>query len=255
MLSDFIKSLLAYLEALRYFVKFSLYKHLIFLLVLLILFAFPVFIFDYIVNALTRLIPYFEMQKYAMISVNMAAGISGFLLLLILSPLFSTVSEEVGKRLSDHTYKFSFLQFMKDIVRGLKISLRNLIYQYFMLALISIFLFLMPKSSVLQFVGNSLIFLITAYFYGFSILDYAMENYRMSYKASVNFVHQNPGIALGLGSVYYLAISANNVVEGSLISHHTAIYWSAFSEALVALIGVIAASIVMHRKQSGLLKK
>ena len=174
MLSDFIKSLLAYLEALRYFIKFSLYKYLIFLLALLILFAFPVFIFDYIVNALTRLIPYFEMQKYAMISVNMAAGISGFLLLLILSPLFSTVSEEVGKRLSDHTYKFSFLQFMKDIVRGLKISLRNLIYQYFMLALISIALFLLPKSPVLQLTGNSLIFLITAYFYGFSILDYAM---------------------------------------------------------------------------------
>ena len=255
MLSDFIKSLLAYLEALRYFIKFRLYKYLAFLLVLLFLFVFPVFIFDYIVNTLTRLIPYFDMQKYALISVNIAAGISGFLLLLILSPLFSAVSEEVGKRLAHHTYKFSPLQFMKDIIRGLKISLRNLIYQYFMLALISIFLFMMPKSSVLQLIANSLIFLVTAYFYGFSIMDYAMENYRMSYKASVNFMHQNPGIALGIGSVYYLAISANNILEGTLIDRHTAIYWSAFSEALVALIGVIAASIIMHRKQVGLSKK
>lgn len=247
MLRDIFKGIIYYTVAIRYFFKFRLYKYLLLLLILLIIFAFPVVIFDFVINFLAGLIPYFKVQKYALLTVNMVAGISGFLLLLILSPVFSMVSEEVGKHLSGQIYRFSPVQLLKDIVRGIKISLRNMFYQYISIAVISISLYFLPEMELFHLFGNVLIGLITSYFYGFSILDYAMENYRMSYKASVQFVYQHTGLVIGLGLVYYLMISLNILLEGKLISPHFSVYWSAFSEAFVAFIGVIAASILMSK--------
>ena len=249
MWQDVIKSIGYYGMAVGYFFKFRLFKYLILLLILLILFAFPVVIFDFLINFIAGLIPYFNVQKYTILTVNIVASISGFFLLLILSPVFSLVSEEVGKRLHGQTYNFSPVQLVKDIVRGIKISLRNMFYQYLGIAIISIVLYFLPEMKIIHLTGNTLIVLITAYFYGFSILDYAMENYRMPYRDSVQFVRDNPGLAIGLGSVYYLMISFNTIFEGRLVSEHFSVYWSAFSEALVAFIGVIAASVLMFEKR------
>ncbi len=249
MWQDVIKSIKYYGIATRYIFKFRLYKYLILLLILLILFAFPVIIFDLLINFIAGLIPYFNVQKYTILTVNIVASFSGFLLLLILSPVFSLVSEEVGKRLSGQVYKFSLVQLIKDILRGIKISLRNMFYQYLGIAIISIILYFLPEMKIIHLTGNTLIALITAYFYGFSILDYAMENYRMPYRDSVQFVRDNPGLAIGLGGVYYLMISLNTIFEGQLVSEHFSVYWSAFSEAIVAFIGVIAASVLMFEKR------
>ena len=248
MLNNIIKSIQYYGLAIGYVIKFRLYKYLILLLVLLTLFVFPVVIFDFLINLLAGFIPYFN-EKYTLLTVNIVASLSGFLLLLILSPVFSLVSEEVGKRLSGQSYSFSFKQLVKDVIRGIKISLRNMFYQYLGIAAISIILYFLPEIKIIHLAGNALIVLITAYFYGFSILDYAMENYRMPYRESVQFVRNNPGLAIGLGSVYYLMISLNTIFEGHLVSEHFSVYWSAFSEALVAFIGVIAASILMFEKR------
>ena len=236
-----------YATAIRYFFKFRLYKYFLLLLILLIIFAFPVVIFDFLINFLSGLIPYFKVQKYALLTINIVAGISGFLLLLVLSPVFSMVSEEVGKNLSGQTYRFSPIQLFKDVVRGIKIGLRNMFYQYISIAVISIALYFLPEMKLMHLLGNILIGLITSYFYGFSILDYAMENYRMSYKASVQFVHRHSGLVIGLGLVYYLMISLNILLKDKFISPHVSVYWSAFSEAFVAFIGVIAASILMFK--------
>jgi len=247
MIAEILKAIWAYSEALFYFIKFKLYKYLLLLLILLVVFAFPVIIFDFLTGLILKLLP--SIEEYTLMGLNIAAGISGFLLLLVLSPLFSLVSEEVGVRLGGKEYRFSPVQLMKDVIRGIKISLRNMFYQYLAIVLISLVLYLLPKSNLLQILGNVLIALVTAYFYGFSILDYAMENYRMSYRKSVDFVRSHPGLALGLGGVYYSIISLNNLLEGHLFNAHTSVYWSGFSEALVAFIGVIAASILMYKYQ------
>jgi uncharacterized protein involved in cysteine biosynthesis len=217
----------------------------------LLLFAFPIIIFDFITQLITALIPYSDAQKYASVTVQTAAGISGFLLLLILSPLFSIVSDETGEKLSGKSYRFSLPQLVKDIIRGVKITLRNLLYQYVTIAFIYLILYLLPEMKLFQIIGSVSIFIITAYFYGFSILDYAMENQRMNYQTSVKFVRSHPGIAIGLGSIYYGIISLNNLpyLQNSL-GHFFNVYWSGFAEALVAFMGVIAAAIMMHKKKN-----
>jgi len=40
-----------------------------------------------------------------------------------------------------------------------------------------------------------------------------------------------------------------------LISSHISIYWSAFSEALIAFLAVIAASYLLHIKKNGAISK
>jgi len=252
MISQIISALWAYIKALQYFIKFRLYKYLLLLLILLVIFSIPVVILDFISGLMQKLLP--SIEKYTLIALNITAGISGFFLLLVLSPLFSLVSEEVGVRLGGREYRFSMTQLIKDIFRGIKISLRNMLYQYLGILLISVLLYVLPKSDLLQLGGNILIALITAYFFGFSILDYAMENYRMPYRKSVDFVRSHPGLALGLGGVYYGIISLNNLFEGHLFSTRFSAYWSGFSEAFVAFIGVIAASILMYKYRKSVLQ-
>jgi len=248
MFSEIFTGIWSYILAVNYFVRFRLYKYLLLLILLLLIFAVPVVIFDFFFNLIAGLIPYAQSQKYALLSLNMIASLSGFFLLLVLSPLFSLVSEEVGKRLIGQTYRFSPIQLGKDIIRGVRISLRNMFYQYLFIGLLSIGLYFLPENPILQVSGQIIIALVTAYFYGFSILDYAMENYRMPYRQSVDFVHKHSGLAIGLGGIYYLIISLNDLLEGHLFNEHTAVYWSSFSEAFVAFLGVIAASVILFRK-------
>jgi len=246
MMPELFYSLKAYLKSLELFIRYHLYKYLLLLFLLLLFFAFPVVIFDFFVTKITALIPYASVQEYALTGVSIAAGISGFFLLLVLSPVFSLVSEETGKRLTGVEYRFSPAQLVKDVARGIKITLRNLFYQYLLVGLVSIVLYFLPEMKMIQLAGSVLIFIVTAYFYGFSILDYAMENLRMTYDESVDFVRSHPGYALGLGSIYYAMIGVNDWKLFSDALGHLSVYWSAFAEALVAFFGVIAASYIMY---------
>ncbi len=247
MIQEFFKSLWAYIAAFGAIVRFRLWKYLILLIVLLTAFVLPVALLDYLLELLVGWIPFGNPEKYALMGVNVVAGLSGFVLLLVLSPLFSLVSEEVTQKLSGKVYRFSITQLIKDIVRGIRITLRNMIYQYAIIALIYILLYFLPDLYLFEVIGTGLIILFTAYFYGFSILDYAMENHRMGYKTSVDYVRSHPGMAIGLGSVYYLMIRINDVPAFQNVLQHYAVYWSGFAEAIIAFIGVIAASVVLHK--------
>jgi len=246
-INEFVLGFGSYLKAFDLLIRFRLYKYFLLLLLLIALFSFPVVLFDFITSFITGLIPFAKAQEFALTGVSLTATISGFFLLLILSPLLSIVSEEVGVKLRGKSYRFSLTQLVKDIVRGIKITLRNLFYQYILIAIISILMYVLPASKIISLFGSAAIFLVTAYFYGFSILDYAMENYRMNYQTSVNFVRQHAGLALGLGAVYYVIISINNLDFMAQKLGHFTVYWSAFAEAFVAFIGVIAASYLLYQ--------
>ena len=89
--------------------------------------------------------------------------------------------------------------------------------------------------------------MITSYFYGFSIVDYAMENHQMNYKKSVGFARSHLGLVIGLGCVYYSTISINTLPFFKNILGNISLYWITFAEAIVAFTGVIAANIVLNK--------
>jgi uncharacterized protein involved in cysteine biosynthesis len=247
MISEIISGIFSYIEALYVAAKYKLYKYIILIFLLLLVFIFPVFLFDLFITGLSHLIPYAESGKYADMGVSFAAGFSGFFLLLVLSPIFSMVSEEVTQNLAGKIYRFSLTQLLKDVLRGIRIAFRNLFYEYLAIVIISIILHFLPENVIVSISGKALLFLITSYFYGFSIMDYALENHRINYNKSVTFVRTHAGFAIGLGSVYYAIISLNDIEVVKQSLGHLAVYWSGFAEALVAFVGVVGASILVSR--------
>jgi CysZ protein len=127
-----------------------------------------------------------------------------YILLMILSPLFAILSESTDEKLSGKKFPFKFSQFIKDIFRGIAITLRNLLMELLIsFALWIVTIFFPP----LIFITVPLGVIISWYFIGFSILDYNCERYKFSMSKSVTFVKKNKGYAMGIGCVYSIFLA------------------------------------------------
>ena len=246
MLNEIILSLLSYTKAVRVIKKYNLLKYAFILVLLVLFFVLPVVFIGETLAFFSKFIPFLDGEKYARVGASFLTSFSGFFLLLLLIPIFTLISDEVNYKIRGVKNNFSLQQFIADSIRGLKITLRNLAYQYISILLILFFLRFFTSNIVFVILGKAIIFIITSYFYGFSLMDYAMENHQMNYKKSVAFMRSHIGLAIGLGLVYYAIISINNVGFVQSILGNFATYWSVIAEAFVAFIGVIAANIVLN---------
>jgi len=245
-INEIILSLFAYQKAINSIIKYKILKYVILLFVLLFIFVFPVVLFGETLSFFGKHIPFIDGEKYAKLTASFFSSLSGFMVLLFLIPVFTLISDEVNFYIRGVKNQFSIAQFISDIVRGLKITVRNLVYQYVVLVLLFIVLKIFSENSLFSVLSNSLIFIVTSYFYGFSLLDYAMENHKMDYTNSVKFVRSHSGLALGLGAVYFGIVQINDLSFTRSLLGNATIYWSAFAEAIVAFVGVIAANIVLN---------
>lgn len=145
---------------------------------------------------------------HMMIEISIALLLMNFakyLVVIILSPLLAHLSEKTERILTGNKYPFDPKQFMNDVRRGIRIAIRNLIWQYFFFLLIFLVSFLGwkdPESAPIFY----LIFVISFYYYGFSFLDYVNERRKLNIDESVLFVRQHRGLAISLGFIYSLMI-------------------------------------------------
>ncbi len=153
----------------------------------------------------------------------------GYLLLIVLSPVYSWLSERAEMHLSGRTYPFSFRRFVRDIFRGLGIALRNFVLQ----TGVSILLFFFSFVPFVGWLSPFLMLLVSAYFYGFSFLDYAIERRRLNVRDSVRYVNCHAAEATGVGSVFVLAL--------------TIPFLNLFVCSFLSLAAVIAGAVVVHR--------
>ncbi len=127
------------------------------------------------------------------------------LLLVVVSPFMSPLSERVERHLMGDDSPpppFSISRFMGDLIRGLRIALRNIFWEIF-LSIPFLLLSLIPVIGLLGAVG---LFLLQAYYAGFGSIDYTLERH-FKVRDSIRFVQQNRGIALGNGSIFVLLLS------------------------------------------------
>lgn len=124
-----------------------------------------------------------------------------YLVLILLSPVMAFLSEKVEEIKTGNTYPFHMGLFLKDIWRGILVALRNFVLEMSMtisLLLLGLFIpILSPFISVLLFV-------IGAYFYGFSTFDYLNERKRRSISESVRYIRSNKGAVIGNGALFSL---------------------------------------------------
>ncbi len=123
-----------------------------------------------------------------------------FIFLIIGSPVFAYLSERTESILEGKDFPFSFPQFLKDIVRGIQIALRNLLWQTVYVLTILLFS-LIP---IIGWVAPLIALLTECYYFGFSMLDYSSERNKLSTSASIAFIGKHKGLAIGNGLVFYM---------------------------------------------------
>jgi CysZ protein len=125
------------------------------------------------------------------------------LVMVVSAPIMSILSEKVENQLvgKDSGVRISLKQIISDIVRGLKIALRNIFREIgatLLLLLFGLIPVFTPFSTIL-------IFVLQAYYAGFGNLDFMLErHYR--FRDSVKFVQNNRLLAIGNGAVFMLML-------------------------------------------------
>ena len=130
--------------------------------------------------------------------------VNKYVTLIILSPVLAYLSEKVDSIINNRDYPFNAGQFLKDIWRGVLLALRNMLIEFvWVIGLWSATFFvpiLIPFTAVILFV-------VSAYYYGFAMIDYSNERKRLSIKDSIHYIKSRKGLTLGNGVVYQLLVS------------------------------------------------
>jgi len=149
-----------------------------------------------------------------------------YLVLIIMSPFLALLSERTEELLTGNEYPFNFSQFLRDVLRGIAIALRNM----FLELLFVIGFYLLAFIPLVNLLGMLFLFLTQSYFYGFSMLDYSNERHKRSVRESVSFVRKFKWVAVSNGVVFYLLFiipfagwlvaPSYAVVAATLANHH-----------------------------------
>ncbi|GAA0874634.1 hypothetical protein GCM10009118_10420 [Wandonia haliotis] len=182
---------------------------------------------------------------------------SKYLVVILLSPLFAFVSERIEEILTANRYPFNFKQTVKDVKRGVRIALRNVMWEYFFLIVV-IGLTSFLDGGIKTALFFSLPLLIGFYYYGFSFLDYINERRRLNIEQSIYFIRKHRGVAMAIGSIYsllfLLPIDFREMMDFKDFDNYpwqtiidfviNFIFWILISAAPV--LAIIAATIAMH---------
>ncbi len=123
-----------------------------------------------------------------------------YLFLIIGSPLFAYLSEKTEALLEGKNFPFSWKQLLKDMVRGIKLALRNSLWQ----TVYAVSILILSFVPVVGWVTPVISLFIECYYYGFSMLDYSCERHKLSPSQSIAFIGNHKGLAIGNGLVFYL---------------------------------------------------
>lgn len=126
-----------------------------------------------------------------------------YIVLILLSPLLAYASERTEEIITGRTFPFSWAQLMKDALRGALIAIRNGIMELSFTVVIWFLTLLVP---LLAPISLPLLFLISAYFYGFSMFDYVFERRRMLIGESVRAVNDRIGAVMANGALFSLVM-------------------------------------------------
>lgn len=154
--------------------------------------------------------------------------INKYLVLIVLSPVLSILSERTEEILTGTKFKTSPEQVMRDAVRGTIVALRNLALELSVIFLCFILSWIIP---FFGFLSPFIIFFVGAYFYGFSLMDYTCERNKMTISEGVKFIRNNKGIAVSNGGLFSLAF-----------------FFPFLGTIIAPITGVVGATLAVHEK-------
>jgi len=125
---------------------------------------------------------------------------SGYITLIVLAPLLTYVSEKIDESVSGKKYPFNLTKFFRDLFRAIYIALRNGMMQA-LFTILFIFIGFIPGLNIIAIPG---IFIISAYYYGFSFIDYSFERSGLTINQGIQEVKRLKFVAFTLGSIFLL---------------------------------------------------
>lgn len=126
-----------------------------------------------------------------------------YAILLLSAPALALIAEKTQEILTGTVHPFSAKQLLHDVVRGIGLTLINLLTEL----LITIPLYILAFIPLLTPFVTLLIILIESYFVGFSMIDYRNEYKRMSAKSSRQLINRHKGLAIGNGLLFNLLLA------------------------------------------------
>ena len=91
------------------------------------------------------------------------AYFGGYIIIIIMSPVFSYLSERTEKIKTGNDYPFEFRQLVRDVIRGIFIAVRNLCIEL----VLTVLMFILSFVPIIGWASAIILFFISAYFYGF----------------------------------------------------------------------------------------
>ncbi|WP_422106744.1 EI24 domain-containing protein [Winogradskyella sp.] len=124
------------------------------------------------------------------------------IIMALSSPFMSPVSEKIEAYFTGKpAQNYVNTNFSKQLVRGIRIGLRNLVKEL----LYTLPILLLKFIPVVNIFSTALLFLVQAYYAGFANMDYTLERH-FKYKESVAFIRQHRGLAIGNGIGFLLML-------------------------------------------------
>lgn len=122
-----------------------------------------------------------------------------FLFLIVGSPVFAYLSEKTESIIEGKEYPFQLKQLLTDILRAVRLALRNTLWQ----TVYTLSILLLALVPVVGWFSPLIAFMVECYYYGFSMLDYSAERHKLSPAQSISFITQRRGLAIGNGMVFF----------------------------------------------------
>jgi CysZ protein len=180
-----------------------------------------------------------------------------YIIIIMISPLLSVVSERVERLVTGNVYKFNLVQLIRDVKRTINLAIRNIIWEFGIIALIYaasyVILYIFQIVFLAKYVATILSMFVAFYYYGFGFIDYINERRRMTIQQSIDFVKKNRGFAVGLGMVFTVVFHYSNILFKNIGTHVSGIWFFllvvliAIITACIPIFTMVAATLGMHK--------
>lgn len=121
------------------------------------------------------------------------------LILIIMSPIMAFLTEKCLEKMGESVPDFDWISFLKNVLRGIRVALVNIVKEFILLILVAMLIWI----PIVGFLSPILFFSISAYFYGYSMMDYVHEVRGLSLKEGNRQVWQQKWLSLTLGGGFY----------------------------------------------------
>jgi CysZ protein len=180
-----------------------------------------------------------------------------YILIILISPVLSIVSEKVEKIITGNKYKFNLEQLIKDIKRTINLAIRNVFIEFGIVYGVALILYIIfwivpaPEGTA-KFISAQFAMIVAFYYYGFGFIDFINERRRLTIKESVKFVKKHKGFAVALGLVFTLFFHYTNKYfieikdDVSSTTFMFIIITSSIIMAVIPIVTMVAATLGVH---------